>query len=92
MPKGNRRRKFRLRNGILCFCLGVMVTFCIIHLFTFLIRMWSVEFDAIIGYRYCGDNNNKDKSEKILKRGTHVLITPPPNKGNKTKFLLCIFG
>ena len=64
--------------------MGVMVTFCIIHLFTFLIRMWSVEFDAIIGYRYCGDNDNKDKSEKILKRGTHVLITPPPNKGNKT--------
>ena len=59
-----------------------MVTFVL--LFIYIFKMWSVEFDAIIGYRYCGDNNNKDKSEKILKKGTHVLISPPPNKGNKT--------
>ena len=61
--------------------MGVMVAACIVHLFTFLIRMWSVNFDAMVGYQYCGGNGGNASS---LKKGTHVLVTPPPNKGNQT--------
>eukprot|EP00943_MAST-04B_sp_MAST-4B-sp1_P008865 g8865.t1 len=61
--------------------MGVMVAACIMHLFTFLIRMWSVNFDAMVGYQYCGDNDGNTTSSK---KGTHVLVTPPPNKGNQT--------
>ena len=50
-----------------------MVAACIVHLLVFLMRNWSVEFAGYVGYKRCSQRSQE----------THVLVTPPPNKGSK---------
>ena len=53
--------------------IGAMVAACCCHLFVFLMRNWSVDFDGYVGYR---------RSSQPIEE-THVLVTPQQNKGNK---------
>ena len=53
--------------------IGAMVAACCCHLFVFLMRNWSVDFDGYVGYRRSSQPNQE----------THVLVTPQQNKGNK---------